>query len=272
MYNYDQRTARLEVEPMNGENSASAAPTAPTTKSRAGLIAGIVVAVLLAAAILVVALMQAKRAQELRQTLASLQQEVQARRQAGEAQDRLVADLIGKLDASLNKLGEGVKSLADTDTKIEAEIASLKTDVSAISIRAGLPPAPAAKDGSRAQLSGLNQPELVAQLASLGDRIEKLKTEVILKETKILQEQITDTKGRIGQAEKDVVTLRNTVSEADLPSLKAKTEEVSREVQQAEAEVKALAKAAEAFKGQVSGFFQEVFYNDPWGKYIPAAK
>ena len=115
----------------------------------------------------------------------------------------------------------------------------------------------------------MSQPELVAQLSSLGDRIERLKNDVVLKETKILQTQITDTKGRLDQAEKDVSTLTKSVAEADLPSIKAKVQEVDRQVSQAEIEVKTLGKAHAEFKQQVSGFFGEVFYNDPWGKYVP---
>ena len=91
----------------------------------------------------------------------------------------------------------------------------------------------------------------------------------MLKENRILQDQITDTKGRIDRAEKDVSALRQTLNDADIPSLQTRLQEVDREVTQAEADVKALAKVSEAFRAQVTGFFQEVFYNDPWGRYTP---
>ena len=115
----------------------------------------------------------------------------------------------------------------------------------------------------------MSQPELVAQLSALGDRIERLKNDVVLKETKILQTQITEAKGRLDKAEKDVSTLTKSIDEADLPSLKAKVQEVDREVSQAETEVKTLGKAHAEFKQQLTGFFGEVFYNDPWSKYSP---
>ena len=46
-------------------------------------------------------------------------------------------------------------------------------------------------------------------------------------------------------------------------------QEVAREISQAEVEVKTLGKAHAEFKQLINGFFGEVFYNDPWGKYAP---
>jgi len=252
---------------MAGETKAAAAPA---TGSRKATIVFAAIAVLLAAGIIVTVFLQRNSARALHETLGALQQEVQKVRDDGDAKDRLMTDLLAKLEANVTRIGETLKTLSDTDTKIQEELTILRGDVAAVRIKTGLPsPAGAGKEGSQTQLTAISQQELIAQLSSLGDRIEKLKTEVIFKETKILQDQITDTKGRVDRAEKDVKTLQATITEADLPSLKTKVTEVTVEVQQAEADVKALTKAQEAFRNQVTGFFQEVFYNDPWGKYVP---
>lgn len=250
---------------MAEEKSASAAPA---TAGRRNTVVFAVVAVVLAAAIIVVAVLQRKGARALRETLETLRQDVQTVRNETDAKDRLLTDLLTKLDVRITGVGETLKTLAETDSKIQEELTILRGDVAAVRVRAGLPsPAGLGKEGSQTQLTGISQQELIAQLASLGDRIEKLKTDVIFKENKVLQDQITDTRGRIDQADREVKTLQRTINEADLPSLKTKVGEVTVEVQQAEADVKALSKAHEAFKNHVTGFFQEVFYNDPWGKF-----
>jgi chromosome segregation ATPase len=228
--------------------------------------------VLLAGAIVADWRVQTKSANSLRVTLNELRSELASQREGAAARDRLVTDLITKIEASITSINGELKTLAETSTKQQEELGALRTDLTTVQIRVRVAPPPTLTPGqnpSKDELATMSQPELVAQLSALGDRIERLKNDVVLKETGILQTQITDAKGRIDKAEKDVTTLAKTVTEADLPSMKTKVQEVDRQVSQAEIEVRTLSKAHAEFKQQVSGFFGEVFYNDPWGKYAP---
>jgi chromosome segregation ATPase len=248
------------------------APATPAPSSRKSTILLVVVAAALAIAIVVVAVMQSRSAKALQGAAEALRQDLAQLRQDTDAKDRLLTDLTAKIQADVAKITESTQALTEAGTRTQEEITNLRTEIATIRVKAGIPAAGPGQESPKAELSSAVQQEIADQLNCLGERIEKLKTEVILKETKILQDQITDTKGRIDQAEKDVSTLKQALKEADIPSLKAKVSEVDRQVMQAEADVKALTKAADAFKAQVTGFFQEVFYNDPWGKYLVPPK
>lgn len=252
---------------MADEKTVSAAPA---SSNRKATIAFAIVGVLLAAGLIVIAVLQARSADALRSSVESLRRDLDGLRQDTDAKDRLLTDLVSKIEANVSKVADSTKALTDADTRIQEDIVALRAQIAVVRAKAGMPAASPDQQSPQAELSCAVQQEIADKLTSLGERIEKLKTEVILKETKILQDQITDTKGRIDQAEKEVTVLKQSLKEADIPSIKAKVQEVDRDVMQAEADVKALTKATEAFRSQVSGFFQEVFYNDPWGKYAPA--
>jgi chromosome segregation ATPase len=254
---------------MADEKNVAATPARCSKKS---VIVFAIVALVLLCAIIVVWVQQANSAKALNATLTTLQQDITRLRQETEGKDRVVTGLITKLEASLN---DGLKTLTDATAKQQEELAALRTDMTAVQIKLRTAPTPTAAEAGKTpgkeDLEAMTRTELVAQLSDLGDRIERLKTDVVLKETKILQTQITEAKGRIDQAEKDVGTLTKTVAEADLPAMKAKVQEVERNVAKAETEVETLSKAHAEFKQQICGFFGEVFYNDPWGKYLPKA-
>jgi|GEM_PF-1826740 len=245
-------------------------PAVPPSSTRKTTIAFAIVGLLLAVGIVVVAVLQARSTEALRGSVESLRHELDGLRQDTDAKDRLLTDLVAKIEANVSKVADSTKALTEADVRLQEDIVSLRAQIAAVRVKAGIPAATPDQQSPQAELSSAVQQEIAQKLTCLGERIEKLKTEVILKETKILQDQITDTKGRIDQAEKDVTVLKQALNEADIPSIKAKVQAVDRDVMQAEADVKALGKASEAFRTQVSGFFQEVFYNDPWGKYAPA--
>jgi predicted nucleic acid-binding Zn-ribbon protein len=252
---------------MADEITTPAAASVPSSRKHVVILA--LVAAALAVAIVVVAALQARSARSLQTAADGLRQQLERLRQDTEAKDRLLTDLTAKTQADVAKIAEGAQTFAAADARLHAEIGSLRQDIANVRVKAGLPAPLPGQPEAEAELGDAIQKDIAGKLACLGERIEKLKTEVVLKETRILQDQITDTKGRIGRAEKDVSVLGKALNEADIPSLKAKVQEVDREVVQAEADVKALSKASEAFKAQVTGFFQEVFYNDPWSKYTP---
>ena len=251
---------------MADDKNAAATPAQGGKKS---VIVFSIVALLLLGAIIFVWVKQANRATATDAALTTLQQDVTRLRQEMDVKDRDVTALITQLKASIEA---GLKALNDTSTKQQEELAALRKDMAVVQIKVRTAPTAIGepdKAPGQEELATMSQPELVLQLASLGDRIERLKNDVVLKETKILQTQITDAKGRLDKAEQDVSTLTKTVGEADLPSMKTKVQEIDREVSQAEIEVKTLSKAHAEFKQHVEGFFGEVFYNDPWGKYAP---
>jgi chromosome segregation ATPase len=252
---------------MAGEKNA---PAAPAQGGKKNVIVFSLVAVVLLGAIIFVWVKETNSAKALTAALSTLQQDVTSLRQETAAKDRVVTDLITKIEASITSLNGGLKTLVETSAKQQEELTALRADMTVVQVKVRAAPSTTpGKDPGKDEFATMSQPELVAQLSALGDRIERLKTDVVLKETKILQTQITDAKGRIDKAEKDVSTLTKTIDEADLPSLKTKVQEVAREISQAEVEVKTLGKAHAEFKQLINGFFGEVFYNDPWGKYAP---
>ena len=247
------------------------APT-PAPGGKRSTIVFAIVALILLGAIIFVWVKQTNSASATNAVLTTLQQDVTRLRQATEANDRVVTDMITKINDSITGINGGLKTLTEASTKQQEELKALRADMTVVQIKVRTAPSATGapeKEPGKEELATMSQPELVLQLSALGDRIERLKNDVVLKETNILHTQIDDAKGRIDKAEKDVSTLVKTVGEADLPSMKAKVQEVDREVSQAEIEVKTLSKAHAEFKQQLNGFFGEVFYNDPWLKYAP---
>ncbi len=266
------------------------APSTPATPSpvggRATILIFAFVAVLLAAAIGVVAITQMGTAaaaqsaatavrvdgQEVRMELERLRREVAALRQDAQARNRVLTDLAARVQTDLSRTTEGLQAVQDTQKRLQEELAGLRTDIAPLRVRAGLPPtAPGGQEGIPAEVSAALRHELGEKLASLSERIETLKNEVVLKETRVLHEQVAEASTRLDQAARDVDALRAALREADLPALASRVQEADRKVTQAEAEVKAVARAVEAFKAQVTQFFEQVFYNDPWGKYAAQA-
>lgn len=248
------------------------APAAPAPGGKKIIVLLWIAIILLAGAVIIDWSSQTKSANALRATLTELQSELASQREGAAVQDRLVTELITKIESSITSIHGELKTIVAASAKQQEELTAMRADLTTVQIKVRTAPPPTAtpgKDPGKDEFATMSQPELVAQLSALGDRIERLKTDVVLKETGILQTQITEAKGRIDKAEKEVGTLTKTVGEADLPTMKAKVQEVDRQISQAEIEVKTLGKAHAEFKQQVSGFFGEVFYNDPWGKYAP---
>jgi chromosome segregation ATPase len=214
------------------------------------------VAVLLAAALAIVAITQlgtAAAAQSaatdvrlVRLEIAGLQRDVQA-------SSRLLTDLTAKAQADAAKVAEALKSLSEVDARIQEQIGKASE-----------------QQRTQAELGNVVQQQTADTLTRLTERIEALKTEVVPTEAAPPpQNQIADALGRIDRAETDVKALRQAIQEADIPGLRAKVQDLDREVMQAGTDIKALSQASEAFRAQVTRFVQDVFYNDPWSKYTP---
>ena len=106
--------------------------------------------------------------------------------------------------------------------------------------------------------------ELGEKLQETQIELEKMKKEIQAKSEK-LQADFSGLKDRVGTTEKELAALEARLNTEDIWSVRKQTDALTKKVTDLEAALaKAVADAA-AFKAKVSGFFKEVFYNNPWG-------
>jgi len=233
--------------------------TSPPANAGSGVRAAILVfafvAVLLAAAIAVVAITQlgtAAASQSAATDVRLLHLELGRLQQDVQTSTRLLTELTTRAQADAAKVADALQALSAVDDRIQEEIRKA-----------------AAEQRAQAELGGVAQQQTTDTLARLTERIEALKTAVVPREALPNQDQIADTVRRIERAETDITALRQALKDAAIPDLKARVQDLNREVIRVEADLKALSAAAEAFRAQVAQFLQDVFYNDPWGKFTP---
>lgn len=241
-----------------------------------------VLVVLLLIAVVVLAVMQMQGGKDLRADLDELRSSVEALRGSVERTGG-TADQVASLAEKVDSLTGANAPTARGLDAVRRDLASIRADVAALKkpakTMAGdacpepeakpekpLPPSPPqaapAGDGGRE--------EILAELGELKKRLDGLKSDVkerettVVKETKVIQTQITDVKDRIGDAEAGVAALREAVEKAELPELQQKVETVRNNVAQVEGRVHKLAEDTAQFQGQMKTFFKQVFYNDPW--------
>jgi len=223
-------------------------------------------AVLMVAAIAVVAITQvgtATTAQSASTDVRLVRLDMDRLRQDARDKDRRLADLASQAQIDAARVAEELRELGEADARIREDIARVSE-----------------QQKQQAELNRVAQQELSDRLTQVTKRVEALTTEVVPRETGTLQGQITDSKGRIDRTERDVAALRQALRETDVPGLRAKVQEVDREVARIGTDLEALAKASEAFRvqmteaseafrAQVTEFFQTILYNDPWGRNTP---
>jgi uncharacterized coiled-coil DUF342 family protein len=253
------------------------ARTSDTTK----IILSILVALLLIA-VIVLAVMQMQTGRKMRADLDSLRSSVETLRGSVESTtgtSQQVASLAAKVDALAAENSPTAQSL----DAVRKDLASIRADVATLkkpgkTTAADVCPEPADENKQTlppsppqaAPAGDSGREEILAELGELKKRLEGLKTDVkdrettVVKETKVIQTQISDVKDRIGDAEAGVAALRESVEKADLPELQQKVESVRQNVAHVEGRVQKLSQDTAQFQGQMKTFFKQVFYNDPW--------
>jgi chromosome segregation ATPase len=189
--------------------------------------------------------------------------EIERLRQDAKTRERLLNELTARVASEAARFSAGLKTLGEVD-------AGMRSDLTQAS----------GEQTRQAEASNAAQQETAARVARLTEEIGALRTEVVPRETKVLQDQLAACRQRQEQTEKDVSALGQALGEAGVPGLEAKVQALDRRIAQLDTDLRALARTSESFQGQmtrtteaigaqVAELFKSVFYNDPRGKLAP---
>lgn len=267
----------------NDENTGNA-PT-KTTAILATL------ATLLTAALIALIVMQMRASRDLNQSVQSLRNEMSTVQMTLQGVGR-AAQRTEALGANVQELEEKLRGVAETQEALRNGLQSLRTIAErAENRRAAHEPRatptafdactdePAPEPDPRQVREKTPQPEpgpsraeLLARLDDMGEHLAALKQEVgsserkVVRETRVIQEEIGGVKDRIHQAEGNLSSLRETLRDAKLPDLNNQVAAVDRQIAEVNDDVKTLSRKTREFREDMEGFFKQVFYNDPWSR------
>ena len=226
-----------------------------------------VVLAVLMCVVLLLQILEMAKSRQLRDAVGVLRAEVEKLQASCDRNEKL-GDQVHQLDGTLAKVREEIGALTENGRKVQSELAGLKGELMQM---VGEELKAAGKEGAGPGQAGTTAAPtegktLQSELAALRDRIEKVRRDVIQKETKILQDQVTALKVRADKADREVLAIQQRINQDDVPTLKARVDAVAKQVSEVETSAKVLAKESEEFKTRLIDFFKEVFYNDPYGR------
>lgn len=253
-----------------------------------------VLAIILTGAIIALIVLQLRTSGRLSDSVQSLRHDMGTMQTSMEAVET-TRDLTERLGQDLRRLDRKLQAVTDTQQELGNDVKGLQAKVEKLAERpVAADTAPSQKttadpactapvDKTTAEPKQARRPappepeepavsaeELLARLDDMRERLTSLKQDVVtsetkvVKETKVIQQDIADVKGRIEQAEGSIVSLRDSVKQADLPELRNQVSAVDRQINSVDKDVRALSDKTEEFRRDMRGFFKEVFYNDPW--------